>query len=72
LQGSFEILSLSGSYTFSETGGVRGRNGSLSILMSKPNGQVFGGGVASALIAGGHIEVMHCFYNIFKIGITEY
>ncbi|XP_062172859.1 AT-hook motif nuclear-localized protein 1-like [Alnus glutinosa] len=56
--GPFEILSLSGSYTFSETGGVHGRNGSLSILMSRPNGQVCGGGVASALIAGGPIELV--------------
>jgi hypothetical protein len=72
MQGRFEILCLSGSYTFSETGGVRRRNGMLNISMAKPNGEVVGGGVAGALIAAGPIQVSPCFSNIFKIGMTEY
>jgi hypothetical protein len=72
MQGHFEILTLTGSYTFYETGGVQGSNGSLSISMSKTDGEVFGGGVAGSLIANGPIQVMPYFSNIFKIGITEY
>ncbi|KAL9370533.1 hypothetical protein Peur_035673 [Populus x canadensis] len=54
--GPFEILSLSGSFTFSETGGSNRKNGMLSISLAKPNGRVFGGGVAGSLIAAGPIQ----------------
>ncbi|KAJ6386223.1 hypothetical protein OIU77_029234 [Salix suchowensis] len=56
--GPFEILSLSGSFTFSETGGSNRKNGMLSISLAKPDGRVFGGGVAGSLIAAGPIQVV--------------
>ncbi|KAJ6671666.1 DUF296 DOMAIN PROTEIN [Salix viminalis] len=55
--GPFEILSLSGSFTFSETGGSNRKNGMLSVSLAKPDGRVFGGGVAGSLIAAGPIQV---------------
>jgi predicted DNA-binding protein with PD1-like motif len=57
VQGRFEILSLSGSFTFSETGGTRRMNGMLSISLARPNGNVFGGAVVGALIAAEPIQV---------------
>jgi predicted DNA-binding protein with PD1-like motif len=60
MQGRFEILSLSGSYTFVETGGIHHKNGMLSVSLAKPDGRVFGGGVAGALIAAGPIQVRPC------------
>ncbi|KAG7024082.1 AT-hook motif nuclear-localized protein 10, partial [Cucurbita argyrosperma subsp. argyrosperma] len=52
-QGLFEILSLSGSYLFSENGGQRSRTGGLSVSLSGPDGRVLGGGVTD----GGHKEL---------------
>ena len=57
MQGRFEILCLSGSFTFSETGGTRHINGMLSISLARPNGNVFGGAVVGALIAAEPIQV---------------
>lgn len=57
LQGRFEILSLTGSYTFSESGGVRSRNGGLSISLAGPDGRVVGGSVAGWLMAASPIQV---------------
>lgn len=57
MQGRFEILRLAGSYTFSETGGIRRINGMLNISLAKPNGNVFGGAVVGALIAAEPIQV---------------
>ncbi|GMY15893.1 AT-hook motif nuclear-localized protein 9-like [Fagus crenata] len=57
-EGRFEILSLSGSYTFVETGGIHDKNGMLSVSLAKPDGRVFGGGVAGALIAAGPIQLI--------------
>ncbi|KAJ6346341.1 hypothetical protein OIU78_008888 [Salix suchowensis] len=56
--GPFEILSLSGSFTFSETGGSNRKNGMLSVSLAKPDGRVFGGGVAGSLIAAGPIQLI--------------
>ncbi|KAI5577718.1 hypothetical protein BDE02_09G133300 [Populus trichocarpa] len=56
--GPFEILSLSGSFTFIKTGGSNRKNGMLSISLAKPNGRVFGGGVAGSLIAAGPIQLI--------------
>ncbi|KAG6761797.1 hypothetical protein POTOM_035033 [Populus tomentosa] len=56
--GPFEILSLSGSFTFSETGGSNRKIGMLSISLAKPDGRVFGGGVAGSLIAAGPIQLV--------------
>ncbi|KAJ6985979.1 hypothetical protein NC653_023797 [Populus alba x Populus x berolinensis] len=56
--GPFEILSLSGSFTSSETGGSNRKIGMLSISLAKPDGRVFGGGVAGSLIAAGPIQLI--------------
>ncbi|CAK7329281.1 unnamed protein product [Dovyalis caffra] len=56
--GRFEILSLSGSFTFGDTGGSNRKNGMLSVSLAKPDGRVFGGGVAGCLIAAGPIQLI--------------
>lgn len=63
MQGRFEILSLDGSFIFGEVGGNH-RSGMLSISLAKPDGRVFGGGVASSLIAAGPIQVLFCLFLI--------
>ncbi|XP_050281548.1 AT-hook motif nuclear-localized protein 7-like [Quercus robur] len=57
-EGRFEILSLSGSYTFVEKGGANRKLGMLSVSLAKPDGRVFGGGIAGALIAAGPIQLI--------------
>lgn len=57
LQGRFEILSLSGSFTVSDTGGVRSRTGGLSVSLAGPDGRVVGGGIAGLLTAASPIQV---------------
>ncbi|KAF3455116.1 hypothetical protein FNV43_RR05564 [Rhamnella rubrinervis] len=57
MQGRFEILSLEGSFIFGEAGGSH-RSSMLSISLAKPDGRVFGGGVASSLIAAGPIQLI--------------
>ncbi|KAG6632191.1 AT-hook motif nuclear-localized protein 9-like isoform X2 [Carya illinoinensis] len=57
-EGRFEILSLSGSYTFGEMGGVHRKNGMLSVSLAEPDGRVFGGGIAGALIAAGPTQLI--------------
>jgi hypothetical protein len=57
MQGSFQILSLSGSYVPSETNGLRSRKGGLGISLAGPDGQVFGGGIAGPLTAASLVEV---------------
>ncbi|KAL5830947.1 hypothetical protein ACOSQ4_016301 [Xanthoceras sorbifolium] len=54
--GQFEILHLSGSFTHTEVGGKNRRIGKLSISLSKPDGQVFGGVVVGPLIAATPIQ----------------
>ncbi|KAK4389398.1 AT-hook motif nuclear-localized protein 1 [Sesamum angolense] len=49
--GRFEILSLSGSFMPSETGGMRNRSGGMSVSLASPDGRVVGGGVAGLLVA---------------------
>ncbi|RWW25129.1 hypothetical protein GW17_00010549 [Ensete ventricosum] len=53
-QGRFEILSLSGSFTITETGGIRGRTGGISVSLAGPDGRVIGGGVAGLLLAANY------------------
>ncbi|KAL8108904.1 hypothetical protein AgCh_025123 [Apium graveolens] len=55
-QGCFEILSLSGSFLQSESGGQRSISGGLSVLLAVPNGGIFGGGVAGPLIADSDVQ----------------
>ncbi|KAJ4979084.1 hypothetical protein NE237_009864 [Protea cynaroides] len=57
-EGRFEILSLSGSYAITETGGIRGRTGGLSVSLAGPDGRVIGGGVAGLLMAASPIQVV--------------
>ena len=59
LQGHFQILSLSGSCTFTSgaAGGAERKIGMLTVSLAKPDGVVFGGGVESSLIAATPIQV---------------
>ncbi|XP_010912217.1 AT-hook motif nuclear-localized protein 10 [Elaeis guineensis] len=57
-EGRFEILSLSGSFTIAENGGVRSRTGGISVSLAGPDGRVVGGGVAGLLLAASPIQVV--------------
>jgi hypothetical protein len=57
LQGLFEILSLSGSFTPNESGGTRSRSGGMSVSLASPDGRVVGGGVAGLLVAASPVQV---------------
>lgn len=58
MQGRFEILSLSGSFLLSESGGQRSRTGGLSVSLAGPDGRVLGGGVAGLLTAASPVQVL--------------
>lgn len=66
MQGRFEILSLSGSFLLSESGGQRSRTGGLSVSLAGPDGRVLGG-VAGLLIAASPVQV--CLFMIIKRAI---
>ncbi|XP_015868718.3 AT-hook motif nuclear-localized protein 1 [Ziziphus jujuba] len=57
-EGRFEILSLSGSFMPSETGGTRSRSGGMSVSLASPDGRVVGGGVAGLLVAASPVQVV--------------
>ncbi|XP_030453674.2 AT-hook motif nuclear-localized protein 7-like isoform X1 [Syzygium oleosum] len=57
-EGRFEILSLSGSFTFTDCGGVKSRTGGLSVSLAGPDGRVIGGGMAGLLVAASPIQVV--------------
>ncbi|CAL9046656.1 unnamed protein product [Musa banksii] len=57
-EGRFEILSLSGSFTTTENGGVRSRTGGISVSLAGPDGRVIGGGVVGLLLAASPIQVV--------------
>lgn len=57
-EGQFEILSLSGCFLLSESGGKRSRTGGLSVLLAGPDGHVLGGGVAGVLTAASSVQVI--------------
>lgn len=61
MQGRFEILSLSGSFSVTDNGGVRSRTGGLSVSLAGPDGRVIGGGIAGLLMAAGPIQVRRFF-----------
>lgn len=65
-QGRFEILSLSGSFMPTETGGTRSRSGGMSVSLASPDGRVVGGGVAGLLVAASPVQV-----RLFKIHICS-
>lgn len=58
LQGRFEILSLSGSFMPTESGGTKSRSGGMSVSLAGPDGRVVGGGLAGLLIAAGPVQVI--------------
>lgn len=57
-EGRFEILSLTGSFMPSETGGVRNRSGGMSVSLASPDGRVVGGGVAGLLVASSPVQIV--------------
>ncbi|XP_059286775.1 AT-hook motif nuclear-localized protein 10-like isoform X2 [Lycium ferocissimum] len=57
-EGRFEILTLSGSFLLSESGGQRSRTGGLSVSLAGPDGRVLGGGVAGLLTAAASVQVI--------------
>ncbi|KAJ4910031.1 AT-hook motif nuclear-localized protein 4 [Raphanus sativus] len=67
-EGHFEILSLTGSFITSETGGIRSRAGGMSVSLSGPDGCVFGGALAGLFIAAGPVQVM---VGTFEAGQEE-
>ena len=76
MQGSFEILSLAGSYLLSESSGMSSRTGGLSVSLSGPDGRVLGGAVAGPLTAASPVQVqlffwLHIAFDLIKI-FTKY
>ncbi|KAI3886871.1 hypothetical protein MKX03_037181 [Papaver bracteatum] len=58
-EGRFEILSLCGSFSFTDEGvGLRTRTGGLSVSLAGADGRVIGGGVAGLLTAASPIQVV--------------
>ncbi|GMY30126.1 AT-hook motif nuclear-localized protein 1-like [Fagus crenata] len=57
-EGRFEILSLSGSFMPTETGGTRSRSGGMSVSLASPDGRVVGGGVAGLLVAASPVQIV--------------
>lgn len=57
-EGRFEIISLSGSFSLSESNGSRSRTGGLSVSLAGSDGRVLGGGVAGLLIAATPVQVI--------------
>ncbi|KAL4384642.1 hypothetical protein GQ457_15G008410 [Hibiscus cannabinus] len=57
-EGRFEIISLSGSFLFSENNGSRSRSGGLSVSLAGSDGRVLGGGVAGMLWAASPVQVI--------------
>ncbi|KAJ6802267.1 putative AT-hook motif nuclear-localized protein 1 [Iris pallida] len=57
-EGRFELLSLSGSFMPSESGGTRSRSGGMSVSLAGPDGRVVGGGVAGLLVAASPVQVV--------------
>ncbi|GFP94439.1 putative DNA-binding protein escarola [Phtheirospermum japonicum] len=57
-EGRFEILTLTGSYTVSDNGGIKSRTGGLSVSLASPDGRVIGGCLAGMLMAAAPIQVV--------------
>ncbi|KAJ0243083.1 AT-hook motif nuclear-localized protein 4 [Hirschfeldia incana] len=67
-EGHFDILSLTGSFITSETGGIRSRAGGMSVSLAAPDGSVFGGGLSGVFTAAGPVQVM---VGTFEAGQEE-
>ncbi|GMH22750.1 hypothetical protein Nepgr_024593 [Nepenthes gracilis] len=57
-EGRFEILTLTGSFMPSESGGIRNRSGGMSISLVSHDGRVVGGAVAGLLVAAGPVQIV--------------
>ncbi|XP_013599727.1 PREDICTED: AT-hook motif nuclear-localized protein 3-like [Brassica oleracea var. oleracea] len=57
-EGRFEILSLTGLFMQTDSGGTRSRAGGMSVCLAGPDGRVFGGGLAGLFLAAGPVQVM--------------
>lgn len=57
-EGRFEIISLSGSFLFSENSGGQLRTGGLSVSLAGSDGRVLGGGVAGLLMAATPVQII--------------
>ncbi|KAK3040116.1 hypothetical protein RJ639_027842, partial [Escallonia herrerae] len=57
-EGRFEILSLSGSFMPTDSGGTKSRSGGMSVSLAGPDGRVLGGGLAGLLVAAGPVQVV--------------
>ncbi|CAN6242862.1 unnamed protein product [Urochloa humidicola] len=57
-EGRFELLSLSGSFTPTDSGGTRNRSGGMSVSLAAADGRVIGGGVAGLLVAASPVQVV--------------
>lgn len=56
-QGRFEILSLTGSFMPTDSGGTKSRSGGMSVSLAGADGRVLGGGLAGLLTAAGPVQV---------------
>ncbi|KAL3619385.1 hypothetical protein CASFOL_036955 [Castilleja foliolosa] len=57
-EGRFEIVSLNGSFTPNDSGGMRNRSGGMSVSLASPDGRVVGGGVAGLLVAATPVQIV--------------
>ncbi|GJM90086.1 hypothetical protein PR202_ga06332 [Eleusine coracana subsp. coracana] len=57
-EGRFELLSLSGSFTPTDSGSTRSRSGGMSVSLAAADGRVIGGGVAGLLVAASPVQVV--------------
>lgn len=57
-EGRFELLSLSGSFMPTDSGGSRSRSGGMSVSLASPDGRVIGGGVVGLLVAATPVQVI--------------
>ncbi|THG18369.1 hypothetical protein TEA_014390 [Camellia sinensis var. sinensis] len=57
-RGRFEILSLTGTFVITDSGGTKSRSGGMSVSLAGPDGRVFGGALAGLLVAAGPVQVV--------------
>ncbi|XP_059292184.1 AT-hook motif nuclear-localized protein 10-like [Lycium ferocissimum] len=64
----FEILSLSGFFLLSESGGERSRTSGFHVLLARPDSHVIGGSVVGVLTVVSAVHVLHDFkFQIFSV-----
>lgn len=63
LQGHFDILSLTGSYTKNDAKAPHGLVGCLNVTLSGPDGRVIGGGVEAVMLASSAVQVALKSFN---------